>query len=222
MKQRLLIFLISIFVVPNGRAAERPNIVFAIADDWGWPHASIYGNDDVCQTPTFDRIANEGLLCNHAYVASPSCTPSRNAILTGQWHWRLGPGANLWSTLDTKHKTYPLMLEDAGYRVGSWRKSWGPGSLNNWDRHPAGSVYQSPDEFLKTWERTKPFCFWLGASDPHRPYDPGSGKAAGFDLGAIKLFPHYPDCEDVRSDVADYYFEVQRFDRDVGVTSQAQ
>ena len=73
-----------------------PNILFAIADDWGWPHASAYG-DPVVETPVFDRIASEGALAHHAYVSSPSCTPSRGAILTGQWHWRLEGAANLWS-----------------------------------------------------------------------------------------------------------------------------
>ena len=72
---RLLLF--GTLLAPLLHAADRPNIVFAIADDWGWPHASIYGNDDVCQTPTFDRIAKNGILFNHAYISSPSCTPSR-------------------------------------------------------------------------------------------------------------------------------------------------
>ena len=92
---------------------QPPNILFAIADDWSWPHAGIYG-DPVVQTPAFDRVAGEGILFNHAYVSSPSCTPSRNAILTGQFHWRLGPGANLWSTLDPATPVYPLILEEAG------------------------------------------------------------------------------------------------------------
>ena len=69
-------------------ATSRPNILIAIADDWGWPHATAYG-DPVVRTPTFDRLAREGVLFDHAYVASPSCTPSRAALLTGQWHWRL-------------------------------------------------------------------------------------------------------------------------------------
>ena len=60
----------------------RPNILFAIADDWGWPHAGCYG-DPVVKTPTFDRIAREGALFHHAYISSPSCTPSRGSILTG-------------------------------------------------------------------------------------------------------------------------------------------
>ena len=216
LKSSWLSYIGLLLLAVNCHAAERPNIVFAIADDWGWPHATVYGNDDVCQTPTFDRIAKGGVLFNHAYVSSPSCTPSRNAILTGKYHWQLGSGANLWSTLDTKHATYPLLLEDAGYHVGSWRKSWGPGNLDNWERHPAGKVYKSPDSFLDDWDRNEPFCFWLGSSDPHRDYELGSGKASGMDLDKIKLFGHFPDNETVRGDVADYYYEVQRFDRDVG------
>ena len=109
MKQFLLSVLLSTITANNCWTDDGPNIIFAIADDWGWPHASIYRNDEVCQTPTFDRIARSGLLFNHAYVAFPSCTASRNAILTGQYPWRLGSGANLWSTLDVKHKTYPQM-----------------------------------------------------------------------------------------------------------------
>jgi len=198
-------------------AENRPNILFCIADDWGWPHASAYG-DPVVKTPAFDKIAQEGVLFHHAYISSPSCTPSRNAILTGQYHWRLGAGANLWSTLDTKHRTYPLMLEENGYFVGHWRKSWGPGKLDNWgNQHPAGKNYKSLDAFLAERPKDRPFCFWLGASDPHRPYKAGTGVASGMDLAKIKLFEHYPDNETIRSDVADYYFEVQRFDNDVAV-----
>ncbi|NNM29050.1 MAG: sulfatase, partial [Akkermansiaceae bacterium] len=202
---------------PNEAARPRPNIVFAIADDWGWPHASAYGNDEVCRTPTFDRIAANGILFHHAYVSSPSCTPSRNAILTGQYHWRLGPGGNLWSVLDTRHRTYPHLLEDAGYFTGSWRKSWGPGDASNWKRYPAGERYKNPEMFLEAWKDSgKPFCFWFGASDPHRGYKLHSGRESGMDLSKIKLFDHYPDHETVRGDVADYYLEVQRFDRELG------
>ena len=200
-------------------AAERPNIVFAIADDWGWPHASIYQNDDVCQTPTFDRIAKNGILFHHAYISSPSCTPSRNAILTGQYHWRLGGGGNLWSVLGTQHQTYPHLLEDQGYFTGSWRKSWGPGNASNWKRYPSGKRFKNPDHFLATWkdqDAKKPFCFWFGANDPHRGYKLNSGEKSGMDLSKIKLFEHYPDSPEIRGDVADYYFEVQRFDRELG------
>ena len=68
--------------------AKRPNILFALADDWSWPHASIAGAK-VIKTPTFDRIAREGVMFTNAFVTSPSCTPSRASIVTGQYIWRL-------------------------------------------------------------------------------------------------------------------------------------
>ncbi len=202
----------------GGGGATRPNILFCIADDWGWPHAGAYGNDAVVQTPAFDRVAREGVLFRNAYVSSPSCTPSRNAILTGQWHWRLGAGANLWSTLGDELEVYPHLLRDAGYHVGSWRKSWGPGKLTGkWKGDPpAGKVYRGGfAEFLAARPAGKPFCFWLGAFDPHRGYKLHSGRESGMDPSEIKLFAHFPDHETVRGDVADYYFEVGRFDSDV-------
>jgi len=88
---------------------KRPNILFCLADDWSWPHASIAG-DKVVKTPTFDRVARQGVLFENAFVSSPSCTPSRGAILTGQWHWRLEEGGNLWSTLPAKFDVYPNLL----------------------------------------------------------------------------------------------------------------
>lgn len=203
----------------QSETSSRPNILFCIADDWGWPHAGIYG-DPVVQTPTFDRIASEGVLFDFAYVMSPSCTPSRNSILTGQHHWRLEEGANLWSTLDVKFPVYPLLLEEAGYTVGYWRKCWGPGDLKAGgyiDSHPGGTHYPGGfEEFLTARSGHTPFCFWLGSSDPHRPYQAGSGKSSGMDLKAIKVPGFFPDRPEVRSDIADYYFEVQRFDMDCG------
>ena len=201
------------FTACDQQEEKKPNILFAIADDWGWPHAGVYG-DPVVQTPAFDRLAEEGILFNHAYISSPSCTPSRNAILTGQYHWRLGPGADLWSTLDPATPVYPLLLEDAGYKIGRYKKSWGPGDISNWERHPVGDDFTDGGFKAFLAERTadQPFCFWLGTSDPHRPYDRGTGIKSGMDPDKIKLFECFPDHEIVRSDVADYYYEVQRFD----------
>lgn len=211
----IFVLLISVGVFAD---AKKPNILFCIADDWGWPHAGAYG-DAVVKTPAFDRIAREGVLFEHAYVSSPSCTPSRNAILTGQYHWRLGAGANLYGALDVKHPVYPLLLEKAGYHIGRWRKSWGPGKIAEGGYpphvHPAGKHYNGFAAFLKDRPDGAPFCFWLGASDPHRPYKLGSGKKAGMDIDKIKVPGFYPDVAQVRSDIADYYYEVQRFDSDV-------
>lgn len=200
---------------PLSAADHRPNILLAIADDWGYPHAGCYG-DPVVKTPTFDRLAREGVLFTRAFVSSPSCTPSRGALLSGQHFWRLREGADLWSTLPADIEVYPDLLEKAGYFVGHTRKGWGPGKLGDRKGNPAGPQFNDFDEFLANRPKDKPFCFWFGSTDPHRPYDAGSGKASGIDLGKIKLPAALPDAEETRSDVADYYFEVQRFDREVG------
>jgi arylsulfatase A-like enzyme len=199
------------------RPRRQPNILFCMADDWGWPHAGAYG-DPVVKTPAFDRLAAEGVLFEHAYVTSPSCTPSRSSILTGQYHWQLKDAASLWSTLDVNIPVFPLLLEGAGYHVGSWRKCWGPGDLKAGgyhNTHPCGKNY--PDGFQQFLaERTpdQPFCFWLGSSDPHRSYQKGSGRDAGIPIDQVPVPGFYPDVEPIRSDIADYYFEVQRFDSD--------
>ncbi|MDF1745422.1 MAG: sulfatase [Gimesia sp.] len=194
---------------------QRPNILFAIADDWGWPHAGAYG-DPVVKTPTFDRLAREGVLFQHAYVSSPSCTPSRGAILTGKYHWQLEAGANLHCIFPDKLQTYPEILKAHGYRVGHTGKAWGPGRTETRSREIAGKRFKNFEEFLGKQEEGAPFCFWLGSSDPHRPYEPGSGLKSGMDLSKIKLPACFPDAPEVRSDVADYYWEVQRFDKLVG------
>ncbi len=196
-------------------AAERPNILLCVADDWGWPHAGAYG-DAVVQTPAFDRLAREGVLFEHAFVSAPSCTPSRNALLTGQQFYRLGQGANLQSTLDVAHPNFMRLMEQAGYRIGHWRKVWGPGvfEAGGYKDHPAGPD-MSFEAFMKQRPKDEPFCFWFGASDPHRPYKTGSGVAGGIGVSKIRVPAFLPDDETVRSDIADYYFEVQRWDRDV-------
>jgi len=193
---------------------KRPNIFFAIADDWG-AHAGVYG-DKVIKTPTFDWLAKKGILFEHAYISSPSCAPSRAAILTGQWHWRLEEAANLYGSIPEKYPVYPDLLEAAGYFVGYTRKGWGPGKNGERPRNPAGNHFKNFREFLNKRPKDKPFCFWFGSHDPHRPYVPGSGAKDGIPLDKIEVPACFPDSPEVRSDIADYYFEVQRFDRETG------
>jgi N-sulfoglucosamine sulfohydrolase len=203
------------------RAAEkgdpRPNILFAFADDWIWPHAGVAG-DPVIKTPTFDRVAREGVLFTRAYVSAPSCTPSRGAILTGQYHWRLQEGANLWSTLPAGFDVYPDLLERAGYHVGFCRKGWGPGSetAGGRKRNPAGPRFKNLEAFLAARPAGKPFCFWFGSHDPHRGYKWQSGKQSGMKLQDVRVPACLPDHEIVRTDLCDYYWEVQRYDRETG------
>lgn len=196
---------------------NRPNILLAIADDWSGAHAGAYG-DKTLATPTFDRIAREGVLFRHAFTASPSCTPSRAAILTGQAVHRLEEGGNLHGSLPARFAVYPEILEEAGYYVGYTRKGWGPGRFEpgGRTRNPAGPQYKTFEEFFKQRPVGRPFCFWFGSQDPHRPYEAGSGAGAGLDAATMRVPAFLPDTTEVRNDLLDYYAEVQRFDRELG------
>jgi uncharacterized sulfatase len=199
------------------RPDDRPNILFYLGDDWGWPHTGALG-DKVVRTPTFDRVAREGVLFPQACCASPSCTPSRGSILTGQMFYRLEEGGNLWSTLPKKFQVYPDLLEAAGYHVGLMRKGWGPGDAKatGWPRNPAGPIYKSFEAFHASIPDGKPFSFWFGSNDPHRGYENGAAAAAGLKPDNVCVPPWLPDVPEVRADILDYYFECERCDRNVG------
>ena len=199
------------------RAGHRklPNIVVFMADDWSSPHAGILG-DPVAKTPHFDRIAREGTLFKNAFVSTPSCTPSRLSILTGQHHWRLQEGDSLGGSLRKEFPVYPDLLAGFGYRVGRYGKGVWPSKHSFRKRDSFGKRYGSFDEFLKDRKEGEPFCFWFGGQDPHRPYEQGVGARDGIDLRRVQIPECLPEHPVVRSDLADYHWEVARFDRQVG------
>lgn len=198
-------------------AETPPNILFVIGDDWSYGHAGIYG-DEVIQTPNFDRIAREGALFDNAYCASPSCSPSRAAILTGQYPHRLKQGANLWGFLPLEYSNYTRLLENQGYYVGLTRKGWGPGNpkAGGYEQNPAGKTFADFAAFYSYAPKDKPFCFWFGTSDPHRPYEPGSGTNSGLNPDKLQVPRWLPDVAAVRGDILDYYYEIQRLDKELG------
>ncbi|MEM9282876.1 MAG: sulfatase [Verrucomicrobiota bacterium] len=131
----IAILTVTLILAPGGlKAKDRPNILFAFADDWG-RYASVYSEvktgtvNDVIDTPHFDRIAKEGVLFKNAHVTSPSCTPCRSALLSGQYFYRTGRAAILQGAIwDSKIPTFPLMLRDHGYHIGKVYKVWTPGT----------------------------------------------------------------------------------------------
>ncbi len=201
----------------NLTAQQRPNILFLIADDWSYPHAGVYG-DPVVRTPTFDRLAREGALFHQAFVTSPSCSPSRASILTGLYPHQLESGGNLWSVLPRKFSNWVEILQDNGYFTGKSRKGWGPGDFEagGYETNPAGRNFQSFSEFYAQKPGEAPFCFWFGSNDPHREYTVNTGIQAGMDPEQVKIPPFLPQNICVANDLLDYYFEVERFDRECG------
>jgi uncharacterized sulfatase len=84
------------------------------------------------------------------------------------------------------------------------------------EENAAGKAYKDFAAFLEGKPDGQPFCFWFGSHDPHRSYEAGSGVAGGMKPGDVRVLPIWPDTPEVRSDLCDYYFEVQRYDREVG------
>jgi len=112
-------------------AAERPNILFFFADDWG-RYASVYSDpekpslNDVIKTPNIDRIARDGVLFRNAFVPVASCGPCRASLATGRYFWNCGSGAFLngkvsnWKGHENPFTTLPKfvdLLADDGYYV---------------------------------------------------------------------------------------------------------
>jgi uncharacterized sulfatase len=189
----------------------------------------------VAKTPNFDRIAREGVLFNNAFCASPSCTPSRSAILTGQEMWRLEEGGLLFGALPKKFELFPKILEQAGYHVGYTGKGLEPANLEApgcWSE-PTGKGYfgareEAPrgvsgvdyagnfERFLEARKGGRPFFFWAGFFEPHRDYRKGIGLESGMNIDDVKVPAFLPDVPEIRSDLLDYYYEIQWTDRHLG------
>ena len=188
-----------------------------MADNWSWPHAGAYG-DAVVKTPTFDSLAQEGMLFQRAYCSVPSCAPARAVMLTGQAAHRLAEAASLHSQFPARLRVFPDLLEQAGYSVGFSGKGWGPGKweVTGLKRNPAGEKFDDLESFLKTPAAAKPFCFWMSSRDPHVPWTEGRDFRAAMSPDRVVIPKHLPDHPDVREDILGYYCEVQNFDRDCG------
>ena len=211
---------------------SRPNILFAISDDQSFPHASAYGADFV-NTPAFDRIAENGILFNNAFVAAPQCSPSRAAILTGRNIWQLEEAGTHGSMFPSRFPVFTDKLEESGYFIGYTGKAWAPGNWRDsgWERNPVGPEYNMHffdevpysglsnrdyaanfESFMEERPDGKPFFFWFGAHEPHRRYEYGSGVMEGKNPDELIVPPFLPDHEIVRNDVLDYAVEIEWFD----------
>lgn len=216
---------------------ERPNILFIIFDDWGGStHAGANGCAWI-KTPNFDRVAREGVLFKNAFTSNPKCSPCRASILTGRNVWQLNEAVSHGGYFPAGFETYPDLLEKSGYTVGLTGKGWGPGdfkTLAKRTRNPAGPSFdqakQQPpttginkndypanfEAFLKQRDASKPFCFWMGFTEPHRPYEWNSSERFGKKLADVKVPAYLPDTEIVRRDLLDYAVEVEWGDTQVG------
>ncbi len=151
---RPLLFSLLATLCIQASAAQRPNIIFILADDLGWSDTTLYGGTKLYRTPNLERLAQRGMLFTRAYSASPLCSPTRASLLTGLSPARIGitapnchlPEVKLTASvqatapankkqlecqsatrLDTKYFTLAEALKQSGYATGHFGK-WHLGS----------------------------------------------------------------------------------------------
>ncbi|MFI4913188.1 MAG: sulfatase [Sedimentisphaeraceae bacterium JB056] len=208
---------------------KRPNVLFCISDDQSWVHASAYGASDLAQTPVFDRLAEQGVLFTGCFSVAPSCSPARASLLTGRNIWQNEEAGVHLSLFPAKFPIFSEVLGANGYRVGTAGKVWGPGDYRLGGENVARTakpgagqrIEATPaafEQFIKEGNEEEPFFFWFGAKDPHRPYDRKERTQAWGDrtVTAEDVPPFLPDIPEIREDLADYAFEIERFDSQVG------
>jgi len=120
----------------------RPNLIFIVADDLGYADLGCYGGRDARfgpVSPVLDALAVRGIRFTQGYANSPVCSPTRFALMTGRYQYRLRGAAeepiaskargNAALGLPPQHPTLPSLLRSAGYRtalIGKWHLGFAP------------------------------------------------------------------------------------------------
>ncbi|NDP22495.1 MAG: sulfatase [Paludibacter sp.] len=216
----------------------RPNILFCIADDASYPHFSANGSHWI-KTPSFDRVAREGILFSNCYTPNAKSGPSRSCVLTGLYSWQAREAGNHVTNFPADLKVVTEALAENGYDIAFTGKGWAPGNPgitpDGKPRQLTGKAFMkekltpptmgiSPinyasnfSDFLNENNGKKPWFFWFGSHEPHRSYEFGTGEKIGLKTkGMIDDFPlFWPDNDDVRTDMLDYGYEIEYFDKQI-------
>jgi arylsulfatase A-like enzyme len=209
MKSLAAAVVLTAVLVPNtalvqAPRADRPNIIYIMTDDHAAHAIGAYGSR-VNKTPNLDRLAREGALLTSVFATNSICTPSRAAILTGQYsHLN---GVTVFNRFDSSRMTVAHVLQQGGYytgMIGKWHLGSDPVGFDRWEILPGQGAYNDPVlytasgektytgqyatdvitdlgiDFLAKRPRNKPFLLMMHHKAPHRPWQPAESHAAHF------------------------------------------
>lgn len=203
--------------------SEGPNILFIMADDCTYSEIGCYGGQNA-KTPNIDKLADEGLIFNRAYVSMAMCVPARHELYTGLYPMESGCA---WNHGRSKPGTKSIFhyLTDLGYRVGiSGKKHASPKEvfpyinvpgfeencvLANEEKEDITGIKRFMEE-----KNDEPFCLFVCSTSPHAPWT--LGDATAYPPDKLKLPAHLGDTPEVREAYSRYLAEVTYFDRQVG------
>ena len=126
-------------------SAKRPNILFIFSDDHAYQAISAYGSNRN-KTPNLDRLANEGMRFDRAFVTNSICAPSRAVVLTGK-HSHLNGQLTNGETFDGSQQTFPKLLQNEGYQTalfGKWHLKSSPTGFDFWEVLRGQGPYYNP------------------------------------------------------------------------------
>lgn len=194
----LRFFLLVLLLMLNATAARRPNVIFILADDLGWSDTTLYGTTKFYQTPNIERLAQRGVTFTRAYSASPLCSPTRSAILTGLSPARTG------ITAPNGHVAEVILKAEAGKQAAPSEKCISPTVVTRLQ-----TTYPTLPRSLKNAGYvTGHFGKWHLGTDPYSPLQ------HGFDVD----LPHWPGPGPAGSFVAPWKFK--DFDADPAIPDQ--
>ncbi|MFC1652238.1 sulfatase [Planctomycetota bacterium] len=221
-KSPLLVILLFVGIVGTIDAAEKPNIVFFLADDISQEDFGCYGHPTI-KTPNTDALAASGMRFDNAYLTISSCSPSRCSIITGRYPHNTG-APELHTTLPEAQIRFPELLREIGYYTvlagknhmfssnksdrafDKITKGGGPGGEEDWVEH------------VRDRPKDKPFFFWFASNDAHRDWQE-SKEAPVYKSEDVVVPPFLVDTEVTRKDLTSYYHEVSRFDHYIGLVT---
>lgn len=139
--------MLFVFITANAQK-NKPNVILIYVDDLGYGDLSCYGSTKL-STPNLDKLAKEGIRFTNGHSTSATCTPSRYALMTGQYPWRkTGTGVlpgDAALIVPTDKTTLPKVFKTAGYKtaiVGKWHLGLGNQVDKNWN----GEITPGPNE----------------------------------------------------------------------------
>ncbi len=226
MKNHLLISILILIVFvscnnSNQKEVEKkqPNFIIFIADDAAWNDCGPYGNQ-VIKTPNINKLAEDGVVFDNAFLTTSSCSPSRCSILTGRYPHSTG-APELHMPLPAEQLLFVGELQKVGYYTAVAGK-YHIGDLRN----EFDSIYGGSPSGCENWVRAlqnrpldKPFFMWLAAMDPHRKYQPNTIPEP-HDPATVLVPSFLPDADSTRKDIALYYDEISRLDSYLGKVMQ--
>lgn len=223
MRTATALFCLAAFAAP-APAADRPNIVFIMSDDHAAHAISAYGSR-VNTTPNIDRLAREGMRFDNVFVTNSICTPSRAAILTGQYSH--ANGVPVFNRFDSSRQTVAKLLQAGGYytgMIGKWHLGSDPAGFDSWEILPGQGDYFDPLLYTATGEKKydgryvtdvltdlaiafvdkrpagKPFFLMWHHKAPHRNWVPDEAHRKQFENRWIPEPPTFWDTYVTRTD----------------------